>query len=277
MKWKAQEKSKDEPRASGPFYEKPSALRAQPTRHFRYWLRERRLKRALAGYPVYTPPHLGVEWTMSEQDARENFEFFLAQRPRRLDSLKRFLTTFDVSLDFTDRTKQALDRWVASYGALLFVSETGLSFWTHRPEWVGERSSLNVIFDLAIYIGEFAIAESPWLRWQIDERHENGRTRSDHGFQRPTIDSGNSLFSFPRDIIHDTYNICHSLCEASYMSKKPMYTYGSRPLARHFVSRILRHIFLSARGDFETANSEWTRDAFASPHWSTRFWGPGSI
>lgn len=242
-------------------YDRPSELRKQPTRRFRYWLGERRLKRVLAGYPVYSPPHLGVEWTMPEQDARENFEFFQTQRTHRIDILKRFLAQFDVSLDFTDRAKQALDRWIASYGALLFVPETGYSFWTHRPEWVGPRSGLNVIFDIAIYLGEFAIAESPELRWTMDVRREKGRTRSDHGFQRPGIDAAKDLYSFPRDIVDSTYSICHSLCESSYMNKEPRYVFGSPPLARQFVTKMLRHIHLSARGDFETANNEWCQDS----------------
>jgi hypothetical protein len=199
---------------------------------------------------------------MPEQEARENFEFFLAHRNHRIEILKRFLTQFDVSLDFTDGAKQALDRWIACYGALLFVSETGLSFWTHRPEWAGPRSSLNVIFDIAIYIGEFAILESPHLRWSMDVRREKGRTRSDQRFQRPTIDAAGELYSFPRDIIESTYNICHSLCEKSYMRKKPRFLFGSSALARQFVTKELRHVHLSARGDFETANDERIQDSY---------------
>jgi hypothetical protein len=243
------------------FYEQPPVERQQPTRHFRYWLRNRKLKRMLAGYPAYTPPHLGIEWTMSEQHARENFEYFLAERAKRLDIVKRFLEPFGISLDFTDRARRAVDRWLASYGALLFVSETGASFWTHRPQWAGPRSGLNVIFDLAIYIGEFAIVESPWLSWDIDVQHESGRTRSDHRFQRPALKSATSMYSFPRDIIDETYNICHSLCEASYMSRKPRYRYGSRPLSRQFATKTLRHVYLCARDDFKTANDEWIQDS----------------
>jgi hypothetical protein len=244
------------------FYEKPSVLREQPMRHIRYWLRERKLKHALVGYSLYAPPHSGVEWTMPERQARENFDFFSAQRTHRIDALKRFLQPFGVSLDFTDGAKRALDRWLASYGALLFVSETGVSFLTHEPEWTGPRSSLNVIFDIGIYLGEFAIAESPWLRWEMDVQREPGRTRSDHRFQRPIITAAEDLYSFPRDVIYEVSQICHSLCEASYMWKESRYRFGSRPLSRHFITKTLRHINLSARGDFETANNEFTQDSY---------------
>jgi hypothetical protein len=75
-----------------------------------------------------------------------------------------------VPLDFTDQTKAAPDKWLATHAAFLYVSETGSSFLTHNPEWVGARSSLNVIFDLAIFLGDFAIKENPVLRWQMDHR-----------------------------------------------------------------------------------------------------------
>jgi hypothetical protein len=63
-------------------------------------------------------------------------------------------------------------------------------------------------------------------------------------------------------VIGNTFNICHSLCEHSYQWRKARYTYGSPPLARHFATKVLRHIYLSARGDFETANSELIQDSF---------------
>jgi len=245
------------------FYEEPATLIAQPLRHVRHWLAERKLKRALAGYPVYTPPHSGVEWMMSEQDARENFEFFLAQRSHRIEILTRFLAPYGVQLDFSEQTKRALDGWLATYGAFLYVSEEGNSFLTHNPEWVGPRSGLNVILDVAIFIGEFALRESPGLVWEMDVRSESGRTRSDHGFQRPAIHAAAPFSIFPRDVIDQTYNICHSLCEASYMLQESRFSYGSRPLARHFVTKTLRHTYLCARDDFETANNEWIQDSRA--------------
>jgi len=245
------------------YFEKPVTLKTQPLRHIRHWIREARLKRALATYPVYTPPHLGVEWMMPRRNAQENFEFFLAQKAHRVDVLRRFLARFGVQLVFTDEAKKALDRWVANYGAFLYISETGSSFLTHTPEWVGPRSGFNVIFDLAIFIGDFAVKESPGLGWEMDARSERGRTRSDHGYQRPAIGSTTPLSFFPHDIIDETYSICHSLCEASYMWERSRFHYGPRPLARHFVTKTLRRIYLCARDDFETANNERIQDSRA--------------
>jgi hypothetical protein len=243
------------------YYEAASVLKPQPLRHIRHWISEARFKRVLAGYPVYSPPHRGVEWTMQEQDAHDNFEFFLAQRTNRINALEGLMARFGIAIDFTDATKRALDRWIATYGAFLYVPETGLSFWTHNPEWVGARARFNVILDLAIFIGEFAIKESPNLRWEMDARHEPGRTRSDNGFQRPAINTATPVFGLPRDVIEQTFDICRSLGEASYMWKQSRYRYGSRLLARHFVTKVLRHTYLCARNDFNTANSEWGLDS----------------
>jgi hypothetical protein len=141
----------------------------------------------------------------------------------------------------------------------LYVSETGCSFLTHEPEWVGPRLGLNVILDLAIFIGDFAIHESPALRWEMDTYTEPGRTRSDERFQRPILSAAPLLFS-PRDVIYETYQFCHSECDHSYMWKRPLFHYGSRSLARHFLTKTLRQIYLEARGDFETAINEGWQD-----------------
>jgi hypothetical protein len=134
---------------------------------------------------------------------------------------------------------------------------------THNPEWVGARSSLNVVFDLAIFLGDFAINESPVLRWEMDAQTQPGRSRSDHRFQRPVVSATTPLLSFPRDVIYDTYQLCNAHCDASYMWKKALVHFSSRAMARQFVTRTLRHINLSARGDFDTANTEAWKDTLA--------------
>jgi hypothetical protein len=247
----------------GAFFEREATLKTSPLRHIRHWTNEAKLKGKLASYPAYIPPHPGIEWMMTQQDAQRNFEFFMKKRTDRLEILRRFLAQFGVQLDFTDSAKNALDGWLAKYGAFLYVSETGSSFLTHNPEWVGPRSGFNVIFDLAILLGEFAIRESAGLRWEMDAHSEPGRTRSDQRFQRPVIASAVQRFSFPRDVIHETYDICHSLCEASYMWQKARFRYGARSLGLHFTTKTLRHIYLCARDDFETANNERIQDSRA--------------
>ena len=245
------------------FYDEPAMLRKRPLRHFRHWRNEARLKRALIDYPLYNPPHQGIAKMMANKDALENHEFFLAQKAARVEALRRFLRSFGVRLDFTDQTKDALDDWLATYAAFLYVSENGCSFLTHNPQWAGRRLSLNVILDLGIFLGEFAINENPVLRWEMDTHTESGRTRIDEQFQRTVVAGAKPLFSFPRDVTRQMYDFCHSQCEASYLWKESLFQYGSRSLRRQFVTKTLRHIGLSARGDFEAANAEWVRDDLA--------------
>jgi hypothetical protein len=240
------------------FWEEPPTLRKQPLRHFRHWRNEAALKRALADYPVYNPPNQGIEVLMTEQQARGNYEFFLADKARRVEGLGRFLTTFGIALDFSERAKASLDSWLASYAAFLYVPESPPSFFTYNPGWVGPRQGLNIIFDLAIFIGDFAIHESPILRWDMDNRTEPGRTRRDEQFQRPVLNAGETLPYY--DVIHATYDFSHSQCDASYWWKSPLFHYGSRSLARQFATKILRTIYLYARGDVETAQIESRQD-----------------
>ena len=80
---------------------------------------------------------------MPEKEARENYEFFLAQKSNRIEGLKRFLQPCGISLEFTEQTKEALDKWLATYAAFLYVSEDGCSFLTHNPGWAGVRLSFT--------------------------------------------------------------------------------------------------------------------------------------
>jgi hypothetical protein len=91
------------------YWEQEATLVKPPTRHFRHWRNEAAVRRALAGYPVYSPPHRGIEAMMPEAEARENYAFFLAEKAGRIASLRRFLEPFGVALNFTEATKDAID------------------------------------------------------------------------------------------------------------------------------------------------------------------------
>lgn len=194
---------------------------------------------------------------MPEQHARENFEFFKAQRAKRLDALRQLMGTFDIVVGYDEDTKVALDRWLAKYGALLSVSETGSSFLTHQPEWTGQRLGLNVIFDFAIFIGEFAARDAVA---RMEDGHEQ-RSRT-HPY-RPLVPAPDTSVHphdapFSRDIIYETHDICGSLSDDSYLWKSRMRIREIELRERHFVTKTLRLIFLHARGEFEVANKELT-------------------
>jgi hypothetical protein len=238
------------------FWEPPPVLKELPMRHFRHAHREAVLKRAVADYPVYRPPHQGLPAMLPEPRARENHALFLAEKARRVEGLARFLVPFGIALDFTDGTKTALDDWLAHYAAFLYVLETPPSFFTHRAEWVGPRRGLNVILDLGIFIGDFAIHENPALRWEMDTDSEPGRTRRDEQFQRPVLAAATACRGFPRDVINEVYGFCNVQCDASWMWKKQLAHFDTPSRAHHFVTRTLRDINLHARGESEIASRE---------------------
>lgn len=237
------------------FYLRPATLRPRPVLHFRHWRDESRLRRALAGYPVYGPPHQGIEMLMGEREARENFEHFVSSRAERIEHLRELLAPFGVPLAFSDETKTALDAWIARYGAFLYVREFGSSFLTRNPPWRGPRAGLNVIFDLATFLGEFAIHDSENLDWEMYTDVPEGLRRQDENYQKPVI------AGFPHNprwrsyIIEDVHTICRALQEASFMWAKPVLHVGSGTLMHtQFASRSLRSLQCLARGDTDGAN-----------------------
>jgi Ferredoxin-like domain in Api92-like protein len=243
------------PREVDGFYLRRAELRKEPITHPRYWAARRRLLHSLRAYPVYSPPHDGIEMLMEADDARANFDFFMSQRSARIDALRRFLLPFSVPLDFGENCKRALDAWIAKYGAFLFVRETGSSFLTRNPPWTGLRLGLNVIHDLAIFMGEFAIKESPNLFWCMHLDVPTGLQRSHESFQRPAIGGfqGNPRWHFyPHDRVHST---CHALRQMTYLWKKPLFQIRPRSLNAHFVSMTLRQTYFLARGDIAGADA----------------------
>lgn len=156
-----------QPRELDDFYLKPPELIDEPPTHFLFWATRRSVERALRGYPIYRSPHNGAEMLMREEHARTNFDYFMSQRAARRDALQNFLAPFGVSLEFSDTAKSSLDKWLAKYGAFLYVRERGSSYLTYVPHWEGSRAGLNVIQDLAIFLGDFACEESVGLHWQM--------------------------------------------------------------------------------------------------------------
>jgi hypothetical protein len=178
----------------------------------------------------------------------------MSAREARTGHLRNFLAPFGVSLAFSDGAKTALDAWISRYGAFLYVDETGSSFLTRNPVWRGPRTGLNVIFDLATFLGEFAILESQNLRWEMHTDVPEGFRNSDETYQKPVITGvpGNPRYGFY--IMDDVHRICHALLEASYMWQKPRFAVLPKTLHAQFASRTLRKMYFTARGDVAGAN-----------------------
>jgi hypothetical protein len=209
----------------------------------------------LSGYPVYRPPHEGIEMLMSEAHARANFDHFISQRATRIEALQRFMEPFGVTLEFSEAAKSSLDAWLAKYGAFFYVREKGSSYESRLPAWEGARLGLNVIHDLAVFLGDFAIHESPALHWEMYTDLPSGLQAQNESFQKPAIAGyqGNPRWRFYPLV--EVHRICHALREGTYMWQQPQFRMLPQSLYTRFVSKTLKQAYLLARGEAAAANN----------------------
>jgi hypothetical protein len=238
-----------QPREVDDFYLTPAELMDEPPTHLLFWAARRRVQRALRGYLVYRPPHSGAEMLMPEEHARANFDYFISQRSARRDALRNFLAPFGVSLEFSDAAKSSLDKWLAKYGGFLYVREHGSSYLTYVPHWEGARSGLNVIQDLAIFLGDFACKESVGLYWEMYTDVPTGLQRQQEIFQKPVIAGFTSNPRWRFFPLTDVFRICNALRERSYMWRRPRMSMSPESLYTRFVSETLARVRQQARGN----------------------------
>jgi len=134
----------------------------------RYWLPHLRARRALAGYPRYSVPHPQPEATLDAALAMENFDHFMAVRLERLTAFRAWLARhFGVAATLDEPSLRAVQDWTYRYsGGLVedFVAAVK-AFAYYQPAWEGSLAGCNVMVDLAIFIGEYMIAQRPFLHW----------------------------------------------------------------------------------------------------------------
>jgi hypothetical protein len=146
----------------------------------KHWYSAWRVRSAMQGYPVYTPPNLHNEIELPISKAKENFDYFLQQRPTRLRCFRDFMKKFSVDAETTDDALTSVSNWFARYGGLLLHFQprdtaTLHAFMDYVPPWMGEHIGTNVVWDLGTYIGECVISRRPRARWDLN----TGGARSD--------------------------------------------------------------------------------------------------
>jgi hypothetical protein len=159
----------------------------------RAWYRAWRLKSAMHGYLVYSPPNPQNEIELPTSKAKENFDYFLQQRPTRLQYFRSFMKRFGVDAATTDDGLNAVSYWLNRYGGLLlpFQSHGATSlqaFMNHDPPWAGEHIGINVVWDLATYVGECVLARRPSAYWGLNTGDPDPISLEALGFQRPCIE-----------------------------------------------------------------------------------------
>ena len=136
-----------------------------------------RLKRQLADYPSFEPPHRGDPASLGTEDAEENLAHFLRALPGRLDTLATLLASWDIALPADAASAEpepliaSLHAWSGRSWSALGASGTG---------WLrGERSGPDIAFslaaDVAALLGELVRRGRPDWRWAIDTDPEHRR------------------------------------------------------------------------------------------------------
>lgn len=122
-------------------------------------------------YEVYSPWAWGPWHTLPRQDARQLYNKLMADKPARLDMLRRLLAASGITLDDTDEGIQALNDWLVTHVEPSTTTPGVLS-----PAWY------SVVGDIALFLGDVIIARCPGLRWTL---HTGGkRTVS---YQQPVL------------------------------------------------------------------------------------------
>jgi hypothetical protein len=158
----------------------------------RAWFRARRLRSALVGYSVYTPPNMQNEIALSRDKAKENFDYFLQRRALRLQCLRDLLKKFEVDASTDDNGLAAVSAWFDRYGGLLlhfqpYDTSTLNAFISYAPPWTGEHLGINVVWDIGIYVGECIIARRRSARWDLDTGDPDPVSLEAIGYQRPCV------------------------------------------------------------------------------------------
>jgi hypothetical protein len=124
--------------------------------------------------------------------AKENFSFFLQQRPFRLQFLHDFLTEFDIDANTTDDGLSAVSDWHDSYGGVLLRfrprdTTTLNAFVSYAHPWTGEHLGINVVWDLGIFVGECLIARRRSAHWDLNTGDPDPISLEAVGHQRPCV------------------------------------------------------------------------------------------
>ncbi len=122
----------------------------------------------MVGYPIYTVPHPQAEAALDQVRIMQNFDYFMGVRLERLAAFRIWLHQhFNVAAPLDEPGLHAVNAWVERYGGGL-VADIGAmrsAFFNNSPAWEGPFAGCNVMLDLAIFFGEYLIAQRPRLKW----------------------------------------------------------------------------------------------------------------
>jgi hypothetical protein len=219
--------------------------------------RRQALSPALVDYPLYQPPYrqgafLRRRPDQTEEDfarysheyaarSQQNFLYFMDQRATRLVALQAFLGRFGVSASLDDAGLASVSAWFPDNDFALanFRDESVVqAFYQLQTPWIEELRSLNVIFDLGIFLGESLIQTQPRLYWKYIPGV------SDHG---ESVSTGYKIEGFRRKGKGNWLDPGQLILTRCKVDLNNLYSYAPRP-------RALRNydIFVGVVRDYST-------------------------
>lgn len=205
------------------------------------WMARRRIKRILAKpYPAYLPPHRKWEKHLSPSQRQENFDYFMSIRKPRLEVFRSWIhEKFNVEATFDKRGIDSLSHWFDTHGGF-FIDWRNLpndyspikSYRDYIPPWNEPLLGVNILFDIGLWVGEYAITKFGRLRWDVDVGYGGfGEEKYGYGFGKPVV------AGFRSDIIiRDPILFC---VQSSFLlSLESFYPFkGGRRFGRHSLIR----------------------------------------
>lgn len=138
-----------------------------------------RLAARLKHYPPYEIPHAGPAKALSEHEANENLDFFLDQKPARLDALDALLHDEEISLKESLTIGKVLPlvdelhQWADStWPGAIAAERRDREVWqcTHYRD---EDILYTLAHDVAVALGELVRFHQPRFEWAIDRLPDN--------------------------------------------------------------------------------------------------------
>ncbi len=184
---------------------------------------------------------------MPRRQAQENFQYFMRVRRNRSEYLRCWLERFfDVRLEGGAAGVAALDRWARDYAGLLLPNRrVARSYYSYELPWSGQGAGCSVLFDMGITLGEWMIAESPALLWDMDpmstlwpKQAASFARRFGSGFQRPTL----ARFDLPnwgRDPLGDVFACAAAARAGARFSLWRDDSPGAQGLAQAFAGKLV--------------------------------------
>ena len=128
--------------------------------------------------------------SLSRREGEENFAYFLDQKPYRLKNFAQLLAEFNELATLDHGGLQRINAWVHRYGGHLVTKDNIASqeaYELFSPPWTDANLGLNVVWDLAIYAGEYVTSANPSHKWGLDLGDEHRVSRQLAGYLRPCV------------------------------------------------------------------------------------------